>query len=358
MSIGEEIMNAPQNKNKIIVAFLVILSGLLSFCASTFADDTIKVLMLDSPRDTLPSQQAEQVESLHGKVFFNGLSFSGSFDIMKDQNGLYVINSLPFEKYIEGVVASEVGKDWEIEALKAQAVISRTYAIFNKNLNEERIFHLTSTVLHQAYKGENMDPFITQAVETTKGEILTYEGKPANALYHATCEGKTELPEEVWAESFPYLKSVECNGKNTPYESWRKHFTFEEMGKLLGMKELKDISVTSYTLTGRVKTLRLIFDDSGAGLEIKATELRRLLGYKELPSTDFTITRADTEIIFEGKGYGHGVGLSQWGALTMAREGKNYREILAHYYPGTIIVKGNTNLHSQNLIPAMEDSRK
>jgi len=343
-------MNAYQNKLKIKFVFFMLLSVVFLFNAPVFADDTIKVLMLDSPRKPLPSLQAETVESLNGKVFFNGQSWSGSFEIMKDENGLYVINNLPFEKYIEGVVASEVGKDWENEALKAQAVISRTYAVFNKNLNGEKNFHLTSSVLHQAYKGENVDPLITEAVDSTKGEILTYEGRPANTLYHSTCEGNTELPEEVWAESFPYLKSVECNGKNAPYESWQRRFTFDEINKSLGIAGFSDMSIVSYSATGRVKTLKIIIsgtnENAPSETEIRATELRRMLGYKELPSTHFTLTRTDTEIIFDGKGYGHGVGLSQWGALEMAREGKNYREILTHYYPGTAITKDNGEMHS------------
>ncbi len=314
-----------------------------------FSEDTVRILMLESPREPLPSVQAEKVDRLTGKVFFNGQSYSGSFDIMKDENGLYVINKLPFEKYIEGVVASEVGKDWEIEALKAQAVISRTYAIFNKDINTENIFHLTSTVLHQVYKGDNTDPLITQAVEGTTGEILTYEGNPINALYHSTCEGKTELPEEVWVESYPYIKSVECNGVNAPYESWQKKFTFEQISKALAINGITDIDITSYTSTGRAKTLKIVTEASET--EIKATELRKLLGYRALPSTLFSITKNDAEVIFDGKGYGHGVGLSQWGALEMARKGKTYKEILAHFYPGTAITKDNGEIHSRNLSP-------
>jgi len=331
-----------------------------------FADDSIKVLMLDSPKDPQPSEQAQKVESLNGKVFFNNQSYSGSFEIMKDENGLYIVNNISFEKYIEGVVASEVGKSWLTEALKAQAVISRTYALYNKNLQLEKNYHLTSSVLHQAYKGENTDPLIAQAVESTKGEILTYQGKPANAFYHATCEGKTELPEEVWTESYPYLRSVDCNGKNTPYEKWTKEFTLEQIRDSLGIPGFIGMTISAYTATGRVKTLTMQISkanenyplsppsDKGghvdtSEMEIKATELRMKLGYKELPSTDFTLSVTDGMVVFNGRGYGHGVGLSQWGSLEMAREGKNYRDILAHYYPGTEIRK-NEELHSKKQI--------
>ncbi|MBI5408033.1 MAG: SpoIID/LytB domain-containing protein [Nitrospirae bacterium] len=349
--------------------FILIFIFSISF-EFTSADDTIKILMMDSPNDPLPSEKAERIEDLEGKVFFNGQAYSGSLEIMMDENGLYVINNIPFEKYVEGVVASEIGRDWELEALKAQAVISRTYAIFHKNMNKEESFHLTSSVLHQAYKGNNAAPLITRAVEATRGEILIYEGKPINALYHSTCEGKTELPEEVWGGGFPYLKSVECNCKNAPYEHWQRRFTLEEIGKALGIDGMKDISIASYTSTGRVKTLKAIAEQNppsppfskGGNIEspplekgdvggffemqIKATELRKLLGYKELPSTNFSLTTTDAEVIFDGKGYGHGVGLSQWGALEMAKEGKTYREILEHFYPGTTIIN-DEELHSK-----------
>jgi len=328
--------------------------------------------MHESANDPLPSEQAESLKSLNGKVFFHGKSYTGSLDVIGDENGLYVVSNLPFEKYIAGVVASEVGKDWEVEALKAQAVISRTYAIFNKNFNTEKNFNLTSSVLHQVYKGENADHLITEAVQATEKEILTFEGKPINALYHATCEGKTELPEEVWVESYPYIKSVDCNGVNAPYENWEKEFSFEQIGEAVGIEGIKDISIEAYTSTGRVKSLRIItdrpdpalpsgskeagpenesLDQSGKResseeiIEIKATELRKKLGYKELPSTDFSLTISGDEVFFDGRGWGHGVGLSQWGALSMARQGKSYREILAHYYPGTTIMNSD-ELHA------------
>lgn len=365
------------SKNKFrlkIICMLLLLSFPLR--PIVFAEDTIKILMHESPNDPLPSEQTEILESLNGEVFFNGRSYTGSLEIISDENGLYVVNNLPFEKYIEGVVASEVGKDREIEAVKAQAVISRTYAIFNKTINTEKSFHLTSSVLHQLYKRDNADPLITQAVQATEKEVLTYEGKPINALYHATCKGKTELPEEVWVESYPYMKSVECNGVNAPYENWQKKFSFEEIGKSIGIKGIRDISIAAYTSTGRVKTLKITIAEANENdpalpsgskeggpedrsleqadkgvpseltTEIRATELRRKLGYKELPSTDFSITTSGAEVFFDGKGYGHGVGLSQWGAFEMAKQGKSYREILAHYYPGTTI-KNSEELNSR-----------
>lgn len=321
--------------------FFVLVSLLFLLPPYSAADNTINVLMLESPYDQLPSRQAERIDSLNGKVFINGQFYKGLLNIMKDEKGLYVINTLPFEEYIEGVVAAEIGEEWELEALKAQAVISRTYAMFYKRLNAGENFHITSSVIHQLYKGENTDPLISYAVKATEGEILTYENFPIKAFYHATCEGKTEVPEEVWAESYPYLRSVDCNSKNAPFEHWQRKFTLQKISESLGIDDLVDVNISSYTATGRVRTLELILGNPDAATstrEIRATDFRQLLGYEELPSTHFSLTKAGKELLFTGKGYGHGVGLSQWGALEMAKQGKNYLEILTHYYPGTSLM--------------------
>lgn len=319
----------------LIITFTILF---FSFGLSS-ADDNIRILMHEDTTMPVPEGETENIEKLNGKVFINGKKYNGNFEIKKDKKGLHVINSIPFEKYVEGVVLSETGKEWDIEALKTQAVISRTYAVFHKLVNGEKEFHLTSGVLHQLYKEENKDPLITLAVKETEGEILTYNGAPIESLYHAICYGKTELPQEVWGESYPYIESVDCNSKGTPYENWQRRLTLEDIEKAIDVKEIKDIRISSYTATGRVKTLIIASGDDEAVNEIKATEFRKLLGYKTFPSTDFSITKNRNGLIFHGRGWGHGVGLSQWGALEMAREGKDYREILAHYYPGTAIGK-------------------
>lgn len=322
--------------------YISLIFLILSFPLHIKAEDTIKVLMLENPGAPLPAENVETVGNIAGKVLINGEIYEGDFMVVKDGKGLYVINNLPFEKYIEGVIASVIGKEWELEALKAQAVISRTYAITHKTFNTDKTYHLTSSVLHQLYKGDNIDPLITYAVRETENEVLTYGGDPIEALFHATCEGKTELPEEVWQKSYPYLKSVDCNSRNAPYENWQRKFTFHEIEKAFGISKIKNIAISSHTKTGRVKTLVFTIESDESGdsvMEVKAADLRKSLGYKEIPSTQFNLTVNEENIIFQGKGYGHGVGLSQWGALEMARQGKTYREILSHFFPGTIIQK-------------------
>ncbi len=330
---------------------LVFISVVFLLCQTSSAEDTIKVLMLSEPLSPLPSEQAERAKDLSGKIFINGKFYEGSLRILRDRNGLHVINSLPVEKYVTGAVASEIDNDWEIEALKAQAIIARTYALFHKKHNAGRDYHLTSSLLHKVYENK-IDPLITYAAKATEGEILTYENSPIKALHHLTCNGKTELPEEVWKESYPYLKSVSCYGQNAPYESWKRTFGLDEISKAFGTDKVNDLKIVSYTATGRVKTLRLILATNryqDASIEVSALELQKRLGQKEFPSTSFTLTKNNGQIVFSGKGFGHGVGLSKWGALDMARKGKNYREILSHYYPGTVI-QDNHEMHHQQYV--------
>lgn len=314
------------------------MSFILGFIQPAEAGESIKVLMLYDPNAPLPSEDARSLGGVNGKIIVNGETHTGKLEIKVDRNGLHIINELPFERYIEGVVASESGEGWEFEALKAQAVISRTYAFFHKNVRSEKDFHLTSSVRHQVYRGENADPLIRRAVKETEGEILTYDNMPIKAYYHSICLGKTEIPEEVWGDSYPYLMSVDCNTKNTPYDNWLRRFSFQELSETIGLNDIKGISIASYTVTGRVRELLIGTEDSPVS-EIKATELRRLLGFRRLPSTDFSMRIEGEEVVFEGRGWGHGVGLCQWGAQEMAKQGKNHREILEHYYPGTVLRK-------------------
>jgi len=300
--------------------------------------DTIRVLILDedSPRIPAKNEPLERIsEKIKGDFFTGGVHYRGEIEVWKGENGLYVVNEIPFEEYVKSVVTAEVGTNWDMEALKAQAVISRTYAVYQKNTDGNLHYHITSSVLHQVYKGNSSDAMAANAVEKTSGEILTFNGKPIEALYHSTCGGKTELPEEVFGKSYPYIKSVESSCEASPYWIWERKIPLSEIEKSLNISGFKDMTVRSYTSTGRVKEVTLT-SDSGERT-IKSNDLRRQLGWQRLPSTNFTMTKLNDSVIFEGKGYGHGTGLCQWSALEMAKKGKNYKEILSFFYPGTEI---------------------
>ncbi len=324
-------------KGYIFIAIFILVSFIMHH--SSFASaDTIKVLIMDdkSPRMPEKNEQLEKIsKNMNGDLFFGGNHYKGGIEVWKGQNGLYVVNEVPLEEYVKGVTRAEIGTNWETEAMKAQAVISRTYAVYQKMMNGNSYYHLTSTVLHQVYKGNSTDETIASAVNKTAGEILTYEGKPIEAFYHSTAGEKTELPEEVFGKSYPYFRSVAASCDSSPYSMWEKKIQISEIEKALNVSAIKDITVVSHTSTGRVKELSITTESNQR--VVRAAELRKMLGWQRLPSTNFKMTRNGDRMIFEGKGYGHGVGLCQWSALEMAKKGMNYREILAYFYPGTEI---------------------
>ncbi|HBR21372.1 MAG TPA: cell division protein [Nitrospiraceae bacterium] len=322
----------------LFVFFIFSLSTVYCLPSTDVYADTIRVLILDedSPRIPAKNEPLEKVsEKVKGDFLVSGVHYTGEIEVWKGKNGLYVVNEIPFEEYVKSVVMAEVGTNWEMEALKVQAIISRTYAVYQRNMNGTLRYHITSSVLHQVYKGNYSDARAATAVEKTSGEILTFNGKPIEALYHSTAGGKTELPEEVFGKSYPYIKSVETSGEASPYWIWERKIPLSEIEKSLNISGFKDMAVRSYTSTGRVKEVT-VTSESGERT-IKSNDLRKQLGWQRLPSTNFTMTKLNDSIIFEGKGYGHGIGLCQWSALEMAKKGKNYREILSFFYPGTEI---------------------
>lgn len=339
MAPGEKIMASIKNisTHLFITSLAACILIMPSSVLSTAPSSKIKVLIIDENYSAIPDKDEKLVRlgNTMGDLFMSGTHYSGNIEVWKGEKGLYIINELPLEEYVESVVAAEVGTSWDIEALKAQAVIARTYAVFKKTANGNLKYHLTSSVLHQAYKGNNSNIQVAYAVRNTAGEIITYEDKPIEAFYHSTCGGKTENPEDVFGKSYPYLKSVESKCEISPYWIWERKIPRAEIETALNIKDIKDIIINSNTSTGRVKDLS-VKSQSGS-VVVKATELRKLLGWSRLPSTNFTIKMTGSYATFEGKGYGHGVGLCQWSALQMAREGKTYKEILSFFYPNTEI---------------------
>jgi stage II sporulation protein D len=296
----------------------------------------VRILILDESHRSIPElDDIYRVGNMYGKLLYKGTEYSGKIEVYKGSKGLFGVNELAIEEYVKGVVKAEVGDNWPIEALKAQAVAVRTYAIYNIKINKNDVYDLTSSTLSQLYKGLKSDPEIEEATNATKGEILTYNGKPINAMYHSTSGGMTELPEEAFGKSYPYLKSVSADCTTSPYYMWERRIPRKDLQNILNIKMVNHIEVSSVTKTGRAKEIKIFY--GGHEKVIEAKELRRLLGWKRLPSTWFTITVSDEYFIFDGRGYGHGVGMDQWSSMEMANKGINYKEILSTFYPGTTI---------------------
>ncbi len=317
-----------------------LLSFTLSLSSVSFAQPCIRVLLVDNKNARIPQkdEKVERVGGTNGEVILNGMKYSGNLEVWKSDKGLYIIDEISMEDYVKGVVAAEEGGQWDIEALKAQAVAARTYALrqWLGGGTSKMPYNLTSTVLHQAYRGNNIPERIVKAVDDTKGEVLMYEGAPIVAYYHSTSGGMTEDPLEVFGKAYPYLKPVKTNCELSPYYMWEKRIATADIEKVMNVSGLKDIIIDSYTVSNRVKVFRLLTENGE--VEVPGPDFRKNIGWEQLPSTMITSLNKDGNVyVFEGKGYGHGVGMCQWSALEMAKEGKDYREILSTFYPGTTI---------------------
>lgn len=260
------------------------------------------------------------------------------------------IEELGLDEYLYGVVSSEMPASFEKEALKAQAVVARTYTLYKitngvKKHGDANI--CDSSACCQAWiskenrlakwKEENRTEYwnkIVNAVNETKGKMITYEGKPINAFFHSNSGGYTEAPLNVWGGSgYPYLKSVETAGEDA-YSQYFSKATFTKKDFQEKIKKVHSnfkidfskedcIKIKECTEGNRVKTVQI------GNLELSGVEVRTLLG---LRSANFKVTIEKDNIIFEVTGYGHGVGMSQTGADAMAKEGKNAEEIIKHFY--------------------------
>jgi stage II sporulation protein D len=294
--------------------------------------------------ETLPSTDGvNKIKKVSAKAIVRGTIYRGELELWKGVGSYFLVNVVELEEYVKGVVASEVSIHWPIEVLKAQAVLARTYAVAHILRNRTKNFYdVTSSVLHQVYKEHRGNEAVEKAVEETKGEILTYNNEPIMAFYHACSVERIEDPKEVFGREYPYLKPLEVPFTPSPYNFWERKISFEILEKALSMDKITDIEIVSYTTTGRVKEFK--FTDGKTEKIIKATDLRRLLNWTALPSTMITNMKVQEDgVVFEGRGFGHGVGMCQWCAFHMAQDGKNYKEILQYFYPKTNLSKINEN---------------
>jgi stage II sporulation protein D len=274
-----------------------------------------------------------------GPVAFGSLSLRGEVEVRRGAAGLDVICSLPLEDYVAAVVEAEMPPGFPPEALKAQAVAARSFAVARKleALAEGRGWHLSATVLDQVYRA-GRDPRARAAAEATAGEVLAHEHEPALAFFHSACGGRTEGGEEALGRALPYLRPVRCGRcQGAPRYRWTARVSAEELGRVAGLPGPATSLVPSRTATGRVA--RATIASGAARVELSGADLRQRLGFERLPSLAFEARIRRGEATFQGRGSGHGAGMCQWGAAGFAREGRDYRFILRHYYPGTDLVR-------------------
>lgn len=274
------------------------------------------------------------------------LRVRGTLEMRREGRRVLVVNELALEDYVAGTVGREAYRRWHPEALKAHAVVTRTYALHERARRARAPYHLRGDTGGQVYGGLDAESAeVVRATRETRGQYLAFEGAPILAVYHSAAGGMTASAEEVWGRPVPYLVSVEVDHEEeSPDTYWRAAVSGTTLGRALAPEgvrvgAIREVRVVERSASGRARRVG-IRGDAGSAV-LSARELRRALGLRVIRSTLFDVRSAPEGFVFVGSGYGHGVGMSQWGAQAMAVRGAGYREILASFYPGTRLVEGS-----------------
>ena len=280
-------------------------------------------------------------------ISLNGRRLRGTIEIMRQKNlTLLVVNYVALEDYLRGVLSKEAPDYWPPEALKAIAIAARTYALYQRFTKEQVDYDVTGDVMSQDYGGKSEEKAATtRAVKSTAGLILLYRDKLFPAFYHSTCGGMTEHARVMGPFDLPPLAGgVRCTlCSASPFFQWQRRVTKADLAWALrksrygSLGPISDFRVTKRTASGRAEEVTIV----GARRRLRLTgyDLRALLGFERIRSPLFSITPVADSFVLDGRGWGHGVGMCQWGAAELARRGFSAAEILAFYYPGVDVVR-------------------
>ncbi len=345
---------------------------ILKFSDKTYTAENVLRIVSKSPIKVLNFRKKDIYSGHNNNRIFLA---TGIVEIRPSNSGnLNLINELPMDLYIEGVLKGEMPASFPKEALKAQAVAARTNAIYTLKKKLSIIhepYDLTADVFTQNFEGFNDDPYLKSVVEETRGEIITYQGKPIQVFYHSSCGGASATSQEIFGKSLPYYIAKDDNfnynqslslyserdvrnfigypsnhncNYNNKYYRWERTISSSKLsenirakfGKNLGL--IRNLTVTKRGPSGRASVL-LIEGDNGSMFIDGDFNIRKALDPNMLPSSLIYIDKLGDQFLIRGAGFGHGVGMCQYGAAGLASKGKNYKDILRHYYPGTKIEK-------------------
>jgi len=269
----------------------------------------------------------------------NGREYVGDFEVATTGDAFAVINELPLEQYVAGSLKAEAPETWPREALRAQAIVVRTYAAYQRQLNAARSYHIVASTADQQYAGRVDDASpVWDAVRDTAGQVLLWEGALFATFYHTDDGGYTEAPGAVFAaKDLPALRPVRCQYDSGPHYRWTLDLRLADLSETLRRAGFEVGAVTGIDVAGRSQTLRvqeLVVHGTGGAARLRGTEFRRLVGYDTLRSTLFAVAVDGQYAHFSGRGWGHGVGMCQAGAAGMAEQGYRAAQILAYYYGG------------------------
>jgi len=298
-------------------------------------------------KNNYPFDKLSVIVMKDASIYINNRCFRGEIDIIKKANNkLLVVNRIDVEDYIRGVLYHEISHKWHIEAIKAQAIAVRTYALYVAQESKGKDFDMTSDIYSQVYGGATSEKWKTdKGANLTKGQVLTYNGKIFPTYYHATCAGHTEDAAVLWNINIPPLKGVFCNFcKGSPHYYWKREMKLAELEKKLqdaGYKVSNIISIRPYKIDPSGRYLLVKINNAAGNIELPAKDFRNIAGPNTIRSNKFKAEIKGGFAVFTGIGWGHGVGLCQWGTKYLAEKGRSADEILKFYYPQAEIEKFN-----------------
>lgn len=292
--------------------------------------------MADSPVDIASA----------GGLRVGGRRISARIRITARRGELLAVAVVPLEEYVAAVLSREAPPKFHPDALAANAVAVRTYALSAMEKPRDPTHDVVSSVEDQVFEGtDDVAPVFRQAADSTRGMALAWRGSLAKAVFHSTCGGRTENAKDAWGADVPYLRSIACDDcSHSPVRRWDYRMTAKEGRRIalsLGVRAEDDLKVEIAGRSSTGRASRIGISSGGVRRETAASAFRRAAGYARVKSLRMEIVPVGDGWVFSGQGYGHGVGMCQWGADGMARSGKTYPSILARYYPETVLVRGN-----------------
>ena len=281
---------------------------------------------------------------INGSTYVNDVRYKGEIALNNNDKGLRVVNSIELEEYLCGVLPGEAHYWWPFEILKAQAIVARTYALYQSYVNKKWSFDLTDNSFSQIYKGKGIEKLRTnKAVSATKGKVLAYKGRIFPAYFHSTCAGHTEDAGNLWDIDLEPLKGVACQFcRRSPHYYWKRKISKRQLMETLeksGYKitDIEKAEVLDRNISGRIKKIKFT-DHKSVETELTITEFKNAMEQGFIRAANFNVKIIGDYIEFAGLGWGHGAGMCQWGGYAMAQKGSRYDDILMFYYPGAEIM--------------------
>lgn len=319
----------------------------------------VSQVLVQSTNSPMKIQQEKGQLSLNGKptgsdrlwlsspmvyLTLDGKEYRGPLELRLELSGIFAVLHLTLESYLLGTLPGEMPGDWPLEALKAQAVVARTYAWMQVERHRQDPWDIRSDVRDQVYVGERGEQIrVAQAVRTTESIVLRQNEALVEAFYHSTCGGQTEVPGLVWKHATQEQTGVKCAFcSESPGSTWKLRLQADELAQLLKEEGFSSPTVTRLEIEQRSvsgRALQLRVEGERGSILLDGNTLRKRVGFSRLKSTRFDIERKGKELLFTGQGFGHGAGMCQWGARGQALAGYRAEDILQHYYPGSRRIK-------------------